>query len=64
MPGVAVNVTEVPMQKGFDEGDIDTLTGRLGLTAMVTGGAVAGLPAVQVSDEVSTQVTTSLFRGT
>ena len=52
------------MQNGFDEAEIFTLTFNSELTTIVTGLLVAGFPWVQVSDEVSVQVTTSLFRGT
>ena len=59
--GVAVNVTEVPAQMA-PEGTaaIDTLTGRLALTAIVSALEVAGLPVAQTALEVSTQVTISL----
>ena len=61
--GVAVNVTELPAQKGFEVAVIDMLTGRIGLT--VTGYWVldAGLFVVQVSDDVNVQETRSPFTG-
>jgi hypothetical protein len=60
---VAENVTEVPAQTGFAEGETETLTGKTGLTVMFTAGEVAGLPVAQVALEVSTQVIASLFTG-
>ena len=63
MFGVAVNVTELPAQKGFDEAAIVMLTARIGLAVMVIGALVAGLPVTQLSEEVSSQVTTSPFIG-
>jgi hypothetical protein len=61
--GVAINVTELPRQKGLAEADIVTLTGNNGLT--VTGYWIldAGLLLVQVSEEVKEQVTRSPFNG-
>ena len=59
MAGVAVNVTDAPEQIGLDEAAIDTLTGRFGLTVIVTSLDVAGLPVGQVAFEVITQVTLS-----
>jgi len=59
--GVAVKVTELPRQNGFDEADIETLTARLGFTVIVTVLLVAGFPVGQTALEVSTQVTISLF---
>ena len=61
--GVAVNVTDVPEHTGFAEAETETLTGRLGLTVMVTVFEAAGLPVGQVALEVSTQETASLFNG-
>jgi hypothetical protein len=55
--GVAVNVTGVAAQTGLAEGTIETLTGRLALTVIVTTFEVAGLPLTQVALEVSTTVT-------
>ena len=63
MVGVAVNVTEVPVQIVVAEAAMLTLTGLFGFTVMFTVFDVAGLPVVQVSDEVMTQFTASrLFR--
>jgi len=61
--GVAVKVTGVEVQTGFAEAAIETLTGKFGLTVMVTVLDVAGLPVAQVAFEVNTQVTASLFNG-
>ena len=58
-----MKVTEVDGQTGFADAVIDTLTGRFGLTVMVTILEVAGLPVAQVAFEVRTQVTASLFAG-
>jgi hypothetical protein len=60
---VAVNVTDVPAQTGFNEAAIDTLTGRFGLTVIVIEFEVAGLPVAHVAFEVRRQVTTSVFDG-
>ena len=61
--GVAVNVTELPAQNGFEDDIMDTLTGRLGLTVIVTGAEVAGLFTAQVAFELTVQVTPSPFKG-
>ena len=61
--GVAVNVTELPGQNGFAEGEIVMLTGRSGLTDTGYWMLDAGLPDVQGSDEVSVQNTKSPFSG-
>ena len=61
--GVAVNVTDVPAQTGFAEAAIETLTGRLALTVIVTMFDVAGDPVAQVALEVSTHVTASALTG-
>jgi hypothetical protein len=60
---VAVNVTELPVHTDVLDAEIDTLTGRLGLTFIVIAFDVAGLPDGQVILDVSTQVTTSLSAG-
>jgi hypothetical protein len=54
---VAVNVTLVPAHIGFADATMDTLTGRLGLTVIVSVFEVAGLPVGQVAFEVTTQYT-------
>jgi hypothetical protein len=57
-------VTEDPAHTGFCEGATITLTGCKGLIAMVMAFEVAGLFEIQLeSEEVSTQVTISLFAG-
>ena len=63
MTGVAVNVTLVPAHILLAEAPIETLTGKLALTVMVTVLEVAGLPVAQVSLEVRTQVTASPLDG-
>ena len=62
--GVAEKVTEVPVQTGFPDGEIKTLTGRFGLTTIVTVFDAAGLPVAQVALEVKRQVTAPEFNGT
>ena len=58
--GVAVNVTEVPLQTGFAEGEMVTLTGFTGFTTICIALDVAGLFEIQkVIDEVKTQDTKS-----
>ena len=60
MVGVAVNVTEVPVQMVVPGlAAMLTLTGLLALTVIVRAFDVAGLPVAQVALEVSWQVTTS-----
>lgn len=61
MVGVAVKVTLVPEQIVVAEAEMLTLTGKFGLTVILTGFDVAGLPVAQVAFEVRTQVTTSLL---
>ena len=63
MTGVAVNVTEVPRQNGLDEAEMETPTGRSGLTVIITGLLVAGLPVMQACEEVSVHMMASLFNG-
>ena len=63
MVGVAVKVAEVPAHTGFAEAAIATLTGRFGLTIIVTVFDVAGFPDVQVSLDVSKQMTISPLEG-
>ena len=58
-----MNVTEEPWQKGFEDAVMDMLTGRFGLTVIVTALLVAGLPVGQVAFEVSTQVIISPLFG-
>ena len=55
LTGMAVKVTCVPEQTGLAEGETATLTGRIGLTAIVMEFEVAGLLEVHtVFDEVKT----------
>ena len=64
MVGVAKKVTEVPAQTVVAEAEIETLTGRFGLTVIVTVFEIAGLPVAQVALEVNWQVIASEFAGT
>ena len=60
-----MKVTDPPIQKGFDEAEMETLTGRFGLTVIVIEFDIAGLFDIQiVLEEVRVQVTKSLFKGT
>lgn len=59
--GVAVNITLLPAQTGFEDAAMVMLTGKLGLTVIVTWFEVAGFPVAQGALEVRTQVTASLF---
>ena len=63
MTGEAVKVTEVPMQNGLDEAEMETPTGRSGLTIIITALLVAGLPEMQACEEASVHVMASLFNG-
>ena len=58
-----LNVTDVPEQTGFAEGEMDMLTGKSGLTVIVTTFETAGLPVAQVALEARTQMTWSLLTG-
>ena len=62
MVGIAEKVTEAPLQTGLLEGEIDTLTGRFGLTVIVTVFEVAGLVAHMALD-VNTQLIASASNG-
>lgn len=53
----------MPAQTVVAEAAIDTLTGNTGFTVIVNVLDVAGLPAVQVALEVTTQETASLLAG-
>ena len=64
MTGVVVKVTEVPAQTVVAVAAIVTLTGRIGFTVMFRAVEIAGFPEVQVSLEVSVQVTSLPFAGT
>ena len=63
MTGVAVKLTEVPVQTGFSDAAIVTLTGNEVFTVIVTVFEVAGFPETQGSLDVRTHVTASLFNG-
>ena len=60
----AEKVIEVPAQTGLADGETQTLTGRFGLTVIVTAADVAGLPVAQIALEVSSQVIEFPFVGT
>ena len=64
MVEVAEKVTEVPLQTGLLDGEIEMLTGKLGLTVIVNVFDVAGFPVAQVALDVSRQVMASEFNGT
>ncbi len=59
-----MKLTVVPAHTGLASADTVTLTGNIGLTAMVTALDVAGPPLWHVSLEVRTTVITSPFVGT
>jgi hypothetical protein len=61
---MAEKVTEVPAQTVVADAEIETLTGRFGLTIIVTVFDIAGLPVAQVALEVNWQVMASAFIGT
>jgi hypothetical protein len=60
---VAEKFTEVPAQTVVAEAEIETLTGKLLLTAIVTVFEIAGLPVAQEALEVSWQVMASEIIG-
>ena len=61
--GVAVKVTGTSSHTGFAEAEIFTLTGTKGITVIVIGFEIAGLPVTQGAFEVSVQVTWSPLFG-
>ena len=61
--GVAVYVVIVPEQTVVPGVDIDTLTGRIGLTVMVTEFEVAGFPPQNGTLDVRMHEMTSPFPG-
>ena len=63
LTGVAVKLPDCPMQMGLAAATILTLTGRNGLTIIVTEFDVAGFPVVHMAFDVRMQVTISLFKG-
>ena len=56
-------VTDVPEQTGFAEAVMETLTGRFGLTVIVTVLEVAGFPLAHAAFDVSMQVMASPLTG-
>ena len=64
LAAVAEKETEVPLQTGLFDGEMEMLTGRFGLTTIVTVFDVAGLPVAQVALDVRIQMIASLFDGT
>ena len=63
LTGIAVNVTGDPKQNGLVRVEIETPAANEGLTTMVTGFEVAGLPLTQAAVDVNLQVTISPFTG-
>jgi RNase P/RNase MRP subunit p29 len=61
--GVAVNVTNDPGQKGFDDATMVTPAGKLLLTVINSVLLVIGLFIGQEIDDVNVQLTRSPFRG-
>jgi hypothetical protein len=61
--GLAVNVTELPAQNGFEVAVTDTLTARIGLTDTGYWMLDAGLFVVQDSEDVRTHDTRSPSNG-
>jgi len=64
LTGVTVKVTEMPAQTGLADGAIETLTGKFGLTVIVTALEVAGLPVTQERLDVIITYTWSPLTGT
>ncbi len=62
--GTALKMTVDPWQKGFEEAEIETLTGKLGLTDTGYWMLDAGLFVAQISEEVNVQLTRSPLFGT
>ena len=63
MVGVAVKVTDDPGQKGFDDGVMVILAGKLLLTVINSVLLVIGLFIGQGIDDVNLQLTRSPFVG-
>ena len=61
--GVAVKATAVPAQTGLADAAIETLTGIIWFTVIVTVFEEAGFPVVQTAFEVRIQFTVLLFVG-
>ena len=56
-----MKVTETPEQTGLADAETVTLTGKIGLTVIVTVLDVAGLPVAHVAFEVNTHETVFPF---
>ena len=63
LTGVAVKVTKVPAHTDPADAAMEILTGRSGLTVIVTVFDVAGLPVGHTVLDISVQVTASLLAG-
>jgi len=63
LTGAAINVTGVPAQTGLADSATETLTGKLGLTVIITVVLVAGFPVVHDKSEEIIQETASLLDG-
>jgi hypothetical protein len=63
-PGVAVNVTVVPGQNGFDEATIVIPAGMFAFTTMAMAFDIPGFPDSHISEDKSEHVTTSPSTGT
>ena len=63
LTGVAVNVTELPGQNGFVEGEMLMPAGRFAFTSIVIEFDVAGFPTGQAMFDVITQKTISPLFG-
>jgi hypothetical protein len=61
--GVALNVTDDPGQKGFDDATMVTPAGRIELTIIIIVFDVAGFPVVHCAPEVRMHKTRSPFAG-
>ena len=62
--GVAVIVTGFPEQNGLEDATIEILTGKIGLTDIVTVLDIAGFPDGHNTFEVNEQVIASPLTGT
>jgi hypothetical protein len=60
---VVLNVTDVPAQTGLAEGAIAMLTGKSGLTVIVTTFELAGFPVAQVAFEIISQEMVFVLKG-
>jgi hypothetical protein len=64
LTGIAVNVTLLPSQTGFEDALMEIPTGRLGATVISIGFELAGLPSGHFMLEFIWQVTMLLLAGT